>query len=338
MNLKIKRLDHHGIVSGVIDDLRVVELIDQQLPQDEKQEITPGEAVKGMIMNGLGFSNRPLSLSPQFFTNLPLEHLFRTGVEASHFNRHKLGRTLDQCYNFGCESLFSLLAHQACEIEQVDTKFNSLDSTSYSLTGQYARDEEDTSDGDEIPIQIKHGYSKDHRPDLKQVVQEMIVSQDGGIPLACKNWDGNASDTTIFKERAQALVEEFKATDAPKFCVADSKLYHQANAEFLSQLNFITLIPSTIKLERQHIDNALKQNDWINLDDNYRYVVVKVNHFDMGQRWLVVYSQAAHERDQKSVKRQVTKELSTLEKDLFHLQAQRFACETDALKALAELA
>jgi len=28
MNLKIKRLDHHGIVAGVIDDLKLVELID----------------------------------------------------------------------------------------------------------------------------------------------------------------------------------------------------------------------------------------------------------------------------------------------------------------------
>jgi hypothetical protein len=44
MKLKIKRLDHHGIVAGVIDDLKLVELIDQYLPQDEKQEITPGEA------------------------------------------------------------------------------------------------------------------------------------------------------------------------------------------------------------------------------------------------------------------------------------------------------
>ncbi len=52
-------------------------LLDQYLPQDEQQEITPAEAVKGMIMNGLGFANRPLSLSPQFFTNLSLEHLFR---------------------------------------------------------------------------------------------------------------------------------------------------------------------------------------------------------------------------------------------------------------------
>lgn len=48
INLKIKRLDHHGIVAGVIDDLKLVELIEQHLPQDEKQEITPGEAIKGM--------------------------------------------------------------------------------------------------------------------------------------------------------------------------------------------------------------------------------------------------------------------------------------------------
>jgi hypothetical protein len=51
----------------VIDDLNFVSLLDQYLPQDDKQEITPGEAVKCIIMNGLGFANRPSSLSPQFF-------------------------------------------------------------------------------------------------------------------------------------------------------------------------------------------------------------------------------------------------------------------------------
>ncbi len=60
MSFKIKRLDHHGIVAGIIDDiiddLQIVQLLDKYLPQDEKQEITPGEAVKGMIMNGLGFA------------------------------------------------------------------------------------------------------------------------------------------------------------------------------------------------------------------------------------------------------------------------------------------
>jgi hypothetical protein len=83
MTIKIKGLDHHGMVAGVagvidvINDLNMVPLLDKHLPQNDKQKITPGEAIKGMIMNGLGFSNRPLSLSPQFFTNLPIEHLFR---------------------------------------------------------------------------------------------------------------------------------------------------------------------------------------------------------------------------------------------------------------------
>ena len=48
----------------------------------------------GMILNGLGFANRPLSLTPQFFANNPLDLLFREGVRAEMFNRFKLGRTL----------------------------------------------------------------------------------------------------------------------------------------------------------------------------------------------------------------------------------------------------
>jgi transposase len=78
--MKIKRLNHHGIVAGVIDDLNMGPLLDKHLPQDDLQEISPGEAIKGMIMNSLGFCNRPMTLSPQFFANLPMEHLFREGV------------------------------------------------------------------------------------------------------------------------------------------------------------------------------------------------------------------------------------------------------------------
>ncbi len=84
------------------------------------------------------------------------------------------------------------MSQQACVLEDVEKKFNSLDTTSHSLVGEYAFDEEGC---DENIIKITHGHSKAHRPDLKQVVQEIIVSQDGGIPLACKNWDGNNADT-----------------------------------------------------------------------------------------------------------------------------------------------
>ena len=160
MTLKIMRLDHHGIVVSVIDDLNMVSSWDKHLPQDDKQEIPPGEAIKGMIMNGLGFSNRPLLLSLPFFANLPIEHLFREGVDESHFTRYKLGRTLDQCYDFGYESLFSLVSHQACEIEAVDCQFKSLDTTSHSLTAEYAdQDAEDDACYEHV-IWITPGHSK----------------------------------------------------------------------------------------------------------------------------------------------------------------------------------
>lgn len=333
--MKIKRLDHHGIVVGVIEDLKIVPLLDQYLPQDKQQEITPGEAVKGMIMNGLGFANRPLSLSPQFFSNLPLEHLFREGVKAEHFNRHKLGRTLEQCFDFGCESLFSLVSQQACELEDVDKKFNSLDTTSHSLTGEYAFDEDGC---DENIIKITHGHSKAHRPDLKQVVQEIIVSQDGGIPLACKNWDGNSADTAIFKARSKALVSEFKKSESPKYLVADCKLYHKANADFLSQVKYLTLIPSTIALEKSLITSAIIENKWQRIDDNYQFQVNDVEHMDIKQRWIVFYSKAANHRAKKTITRQVERAKDKGKKEFFHLQAQRFSCKRDAERNVNKIA
>lgn len=240
-----------------------------------------------------------------------MEHLFREGVKASHFNRHKLGRTLDQCYTFGTEALFAFLSRQSCDKEGVNTQFHSLDTTSFSLTGDYEKNSDNESD--ENPVQITHGYSKDHRSDLKQVVQELIVSQDGGIPLASKTWDGNASDNQIFKERTQALITSFNHSTMPGYLIADSKLYHQDNAPFLSKVTFLTRIPSTNKQEQQHVSKALSGNHWIVQDDNYRYIPYTLEHLGITQRWLVVFSQAAHERAQKTImKRMLAKLLKPL--------------------------
>ena len=64
-----------------------IEMIDARLLVHDQEEITAGEAVAGMILNGLGFSDRPLTLTPQFFANKPLDLLFHEGVRAEMFNR-----------------------------------------------------------------------------------------------------------------------------------------------------------------------------------------------------------------------------------------------------------
>src|SRR5438552_9806515 len=233
-SLRVERLDHFGLIVSVIRILRLIEMIDARLVPDAQEEITPGEAMAGMILNGLGFTNRPLSLTPQFFANKPLDLLFREGVHAEMFNRFKLGRTLDEAHAYGCDLLLSELALAVCSQEGIDVRFNHLDTTSFSLTGDYV------PESDEQAITITHGYSKDHRPDLKQAVLELMVSQDGGVPFVSKSWDGNTSDTRVFQERAEALMSAFKTTPSPRYLVADAKLYCEDNAAHLAKLGFIT--------------------------------------------------------------------------------------------------
>ena len=110
-------------------------MIDARLVPDEQEGLTPGEAMAGMILNGLGFANRPLSLTPQFFANTPLGLLFREGVHAEMFNRFKLGRTLDEVYTDGCDLLCSEIALAVCAQAGLDLRFNHLDTTSFSRTG-----------------------------------------------------------------------------------------------------------------------------------------------------------------------------------------------------------
>ena len=330
-SVHVERLDHLGLIACMIKDLGLISMIDARLVPDEQEEITPGEAVAGMILNGLGFANRPLSLTPQFFTNKPLDLLLRPGVRAAMFNRFKLGRTLDEVHAYGCDLLFSELALAVCAQERIAQRFHHLDTTSFALSGDYV------PESDEHAICITHGYSKDHRPDLKQAVLELLVSQDGGVPLVSKSWDGNTSDTQIFKERAEALMAAFARSPTPKYLVADAKLYTEDTAATLAKLGFITRIPGTLKLVSQVITQALQWDRWHRLDETTRYYGLELCHYGMAQRWLVVSSQAAMERAEASITKAQQREWEAIEKQLLHLHAKRFETPDAAQAALTAL-
>ena len=59
--VRVERLDHLGLIAAVIKDLGLIGMIDRRLVPDAPERITPGEAVAGMILKGLGFAHRPLS-------------------------------------------------------------------------------------------------------------------------------------------------------------------------------------------------------------------------------------------------------------------------------------
>jgi transposase len=331
-SIGVERLDHLGVIASVIKDIGLIDMINARLVPDAQEALTPGEAMAGMILNGLGFANRPLSLTPQFFANKPLDLLFHEGIHASMFNRFKLGRTLDEAYTYGCDLLFQAVAQVVCAQEGIDLRFNHLDTTSFSLSGAYVPER------DEQAITITYGYSKDHRPDLKQAVLELMVSQDGGVPCGSKSWDGNTSDIEVFQERARALMAAFQNAPSPRYLIADSKLYHEDNAPNLHNLGFITRIPNTLGTVSQVIAQALLWDTWHRLDDKTRYQGLELCHYGMAQRWLVVHSEAALERAEATINKARQREAEAVEKQLFHLQATRFTTPEVAQEALAALA
>jgi transposase len=152
----------------------LIERIDARVGLDDQEGITTGEAIAGMLLNGVGFSDRPMSLPPQCVANKPVGLLFRNGVSAEPCHRFTLGRSLDQAFSSGCDTWCSEVALAVCQQERVAQTFTCLDTTSFALTGA-SGPEPDTQ-----AMALTHGSAKDHRPDWKQAVLAWLVAQDGG--------------------------------------------------------------------------------------------------------------------------------------------------------------
>ena len=68
-NMRIERLDHHGLVAAVCQKLKLAEKIDERLAEkDPRRIVSTGTGVVAMILNGLGFTNRRLYLDPPNFS------------------------------------------------------------------------------------------------------------------------------------------------------------------------------------------------------------------------------------------------------------------------------
>ena len=95
MKVTTKRIDHFGLVAGKMKELGFAKMINEMLGVDKQEIVSHGIAVMGMVLNGLGFVDRPLYLTTQFYETCPIELLLDPNVKPEHMNRHRLGRTGD---------------------------------------------------------------------------------------------------------------------------------------------------------------------------------------------------------------------------------------------------
>jgi len=131
-------LGHLGLVAGMFDELKIAEVLDRMIVQDRSQRIVSvGQAVKAMVLNGLGVVNRTLYLTPVFYADKPTERLLGAGIRPEHLHDDTLGRALDILYEHGVTGLYSLIAAEACSRLGLVVKVGHLDLTSFHLDGDY---------------------------------------------------------------------------------------------------------------------------------------------------------------------------------------------------------
>jgi transposase len=150
----------------------------------------------------------------------------------------KLRRALDRLFTADRATLQTRIVLAA--MNGFDLKMERIhnDTTSVMVRGAY--------DGQNAKaVQLKRGHSKEHRPDLKQLVYSLCVTSDGAVPVHFKAYDGNQTDDGIHLEtwsRIRTLLQH------PRFIyVADCKLCTERNLRTIDGERgfFVTIVPKT---------------------------------------------------------------------------------------------
>ncbi len=330
-----ERLDHLGIVAGVCQEIGLAAWLDAQDPTN-RQQMSVGTATVAMLLNGLGFSNRQLYLVPQFFANKPVEHLLGPGITAEMLNDDCLGRTLDWLYEHDLTKLFAGIASRARRLFGVKAEQIHVDTTSFSVSGQYRREADNPAEAEAAVIAITYGYSRDHREDLKQWMLALATTHEGEIPLFMQPLDGNSSDKVRLLDAITTIQAQLRETDGEaSIYVADNGVYSEANMRQLNQagVKWISRVSETLAEAKALLAEGCE--NWEHSEDGTLFWFSREMSLPHGrERWVVVYSQASVERVRQTMHRQVSKAQNKWEQTCWHLSNRRFACEADARVAL----
>ncbi|HEY6423771.1 MAG TPA: IS1634 family transposase, partial [Pseudonocardiaceae bacterium] len=230
------------IVNLVLDRLGLPALLAEALPDDDARlKMAPAVAIR-LVVTNLVLGREPLYGLGEWAGRYDPALLGLSSDDLGVLNDDRVGRALEALFDADRASLLTMVVLRAVSEFSIDTSQLHNDSTSVSLHGAY-RDAVGTERGGKPTPQITFGHSKDHRPDLKQLVWILTVSADGAVPLAYRLADGNTSDDPTHVPTWDGLVELLGRTDF--LYVADAKLCSRAAMGHITGNGgrFVTVLP-----------------------------------------------------------------------------------------------
>lgn len=323
------------IVNRLIARCRLRETLLQFLPgEDARHRVDTPTAILLLVKNIL-ISREPIYGIGQWAAAYVPELLDLREDQLRSLNDDRVGRALDRLFDASIPEMVMQITQQVVQEFQLDLSELHNDSTSVKFYGAYEEFEQPTVRRGKQTVAIEHGHSKDHRPDLKQLLYILTVSDDGGVPVYFTTNSGNTHDDKTHIPTWDLLRQ---LVGRPNFLyVADCKL---ASAENLSHIDqeggrFISVLPKNRKEPREMMRRLVEEPETLHwtllyevFDENdvlrHRFKTLREEQLTAdGYRLLWIHSLAKAQSDDAGRVKAITRTTDELMKLRSRLQSPR---------------
>lgn len=255
--LQTERLGPLPIINHFIEHIGLEDALDRHIPSDARCTVPHARAL-GVLLRSIVVEREPIYRQQETVHAFAGGMFGVTAAQMEHLTDDRLGRALDRLFDADRATLLTDVAVAVGQRFGVQFAEFHNDSTSIRFCGNYRAAAGRKIRGRSAPA-ITYGFSKDHRPDLKQLMFILTMSADGNVPVAFRCSDGNASDSRTHIDTWNTL--RAVAGRADFLYVADSKLCSRENMDYIDRAGgrFVTVMPRT-RLEDQEFRNWIQTN------------------------------------------------------------------------------
>lgn len=259
------------ILNRFLERLRLVELLDEHLPRPDKRTTLPTSATLLVLVRNILIAREPIYGVRQWAAGFAPDLLSLWPDDLGRLGDDRLGRDLQRIFEHCGPAFILAVVRQAVHEFQVGLDELHNDSTTISFYGDYPEAEKENSNRRGRPTAaITWGHSKDHRPDLKQLLYTLTISDDGGVPVYFTSASGNVVDDQTHQQSWELLRDLVGGSDF--LYVADCKLATTDNMDFIARHGgrFVSILPRTRKEDRkfrQSLREAPPSVHWRHLYD-----------------------------------------------------------------------
>jgi transposase len=337
------------LVNRLLGRMRLEEFLRGALPkEDRRTKLSPTKALLVLLRNLL-LSREPIYGVGEWAARYAADLLGLTESEVALLNDDRVGRALDKLFAADVPSL--VLAVATHVVKEFGLRLDELhnDSTTVSFFGAYLNASLEQRLLGRPTLAITFGHSKDHRPDLKQLLLILTVTADGGVPLHFRAASGNVTDDTTHRDTWDLLCQLTGRRDF--LYVADSKLATRENMAYVHQHQgrFITVLPKT-RSEDAAFRAAIAQGQitwqplWEKTDDEGEVIdryATSTQPATTAEGYRLVWYHSRRKAEQDALARtarieRALKDLASL-RDKLHSPRTRYRQQAKVEQAVAEI-